>query len=95
MQPRHTPGPWIVRESTTSNYLYEVVARTPRGKESVIARLAGGPFASSRAENARLIAAAPALLAAAERVADSYRSGDMVRSMEDLLRAIFAAKNAS
>lgn len=54
----HTPRPWIAREGTTTGA--EVMARTPRGREYVVARCAG----KDREANARLIAAAPDLLEA-------------------------------
>jgi hypothetical protein len=59
MDTKHTPGPWTVREGD-GNYLWEVAGKTPRGKDRVICRPAG----SDRQANARLIAAAPDLLAA-------------------------------
>ena len=59
----HTPGPWEPRESKTSNYLWEIVATSKRGITYVIARLAK-PNQGEREANARLIAAAPDLLAA-------------------------------
>ncbi len=58
-RPKHTAGPWRHRNGI-GQYLHEVVATSPRGKDVVVARVSGrDPF---REGNAHLIAAAPELL---------------------------------
>lgn len=56
---KRTPGEWAVRDGN-GQYAYEVVGKTRRGKDLVVARVGGGPLA--RGDNARLIADAPKLL---------------------------------
>jgi hypothetical protein len=56
----HTPGPWTIYENPESHYRLEVVANTKVKRERVVCRV-GGPDGE---DNARLIAAAPDLLAA-------------------------------
>lgn len=51
----HTPGRWWHR-SGTGPYLHEVVGRSPRGKEIVLARVAGRD--PERTGNAHIFAAA-------------------------------------
>lgn len=73
-----TPGPYAVRESFTSNYLFEITARSPSGKPAVVARISGPPFAQYREGTAALLAAAPDLYAALERTLNwlsSYPGG--------------------
>ena len=61
---KHTPGPWERNEAPTGHYAEEVVAKSPRGKTITVARIGSGP--DRREHDARLIAAAPELLAALE-----------------------------
>jgi hypothetical protein len=65
---KHTPGPWAIR--TAATYRSQVEAIGPKGRADVVARITtprkGGAEASDA--NAHLIAAAPVMLAALERV---------------------------
>ena len=72
----HTPGPWTIRTDSRTDIDRTVFAHTPIHNNPVaIARVYGeGVMASPDAEkiaNARLIAAAPDLLAACQRALDS------------------------
>lgn len=62
MSTTYTPGPWHRGSRDNSNYLDMVVAKSPRGKDIVIARCPR-PRIGCPTANARLIAAAPDLLA--------------------------------
>jgi hypothetical protein len=73
---KHTPGPWdnnsrrtVVRETSTGEWIADV----------------GGHTTPEAHENARLIAAAPELLAAAERVSEAFNrefyNGNAVEEM--------------
>ena len=63
-----TPAPWV-RRIGVGQYAEEVVAKSPRGKDIVVARVGGGM--DKREANARLIAAAPDLLAELENIANA------------------------
>ncbi len=67
-----TPGPYAVRESFTSNYLFEITARSPSGKPAVVARISGPPFAQYREGTAALLAAAPDLYDALAGLLDRF-----------------------
>jgi len=68
MTAQHTPGPWHTRKNDAS-----ITAEAPNGTASTVAHV---DFSKSRDEwvaNARLIAAAPDLLAAAEARIEAAR----------------------
>lgn len=92
-----TPGPWTVHEDPTSNYLFEIVAKTPRGLTRPVARVVGGPFAEQRQANAALLAAAPQLVDALreerEEVADALDGA--VESMSDPDGSVLDALDAA
>ena len=69
---KHTEGPWITRTGTTTGK--EVVGKTPRGKDYIVARCGG----KDRQANANLIAAAPDLLAALESLTANLDEGDFI-----------------
>lgn len=62
---RHTPGPWVVRTSAT--YRSQVEAIDPKGRADVVARITTPRKGAEASDaNARLIAAAPDMLASLE-----------------------------
>jgi hypothetical protein len=89
----HTPGPW-------ENDYHFIVAPDPRGlhRDIYIAEIADrddeGRVASPRQQsaNARLIAAAPDLLRAAETVVSRWEKGDLAEAVRYLDAAIATAK---
>lgn len=83
---RHTPAPWIVVEEVAIDYRPQQILG--RGGDSRVAVcLDGGPkFAVDKAEeraNARLIAAAPDLLAACEFAMKVIEHGDFKNGVTD------------
>lgn len=73
----HTPGPWLLREGS-GNYLWEVVVERRAGRSPrVICR----PSGDHREANARLIAAAPDLLAAIKNSDDAHWTPAMRAAM--------------
>jgi uncharacterized membrane protein YdfJ with MMPL/SSD domain len=68
MSAMHTPGPWVVEDGEK----LKIMATTPRGLKKSVA-LVGGYGGESRPANARLISAAPDLLAALEEARDGLR----------------------
>ena len=83
--PKHTPGPWAVsgREINGPIDTGVIVARIPEW-----GILADAPD-PGRA-NARLIAAAPDLLAALEAVAEFWAGGDVPAELDAQMRAALA-----
>jgi len=69
----HTPGPWFV--ASGNNYATEITATSKRGKKWVIARATASKTGQEEAKaNARLIAAAPELLAELKSMIAAARS---------------------
>jgi hypothetical protein len=64
MSADHTPGPWVVDRSRN------IVAHSPVGAVFLADVYSGGPGIATANANARLIAAAPDLLAALESLTD-------------------------
>jgi hypothetical protein len=87
---QHTPGPWTVEPYDNTDLcgiyrVWEVQRRLVGEDEQAIQR--------EELANARLIAAAPELLAALERIESAVRSGDMrslVVSLQGIVRAAIA-----
>ena len=68
MSAAHTPGPWTVTVDTRrSSHMPQVSRLGNDGTPYVIASVCGGIGKGAREANARLIAAAPDLLAALQR----------------------------
>jgi hypothetical protein len=65
----HTPGPWTASSGGKSNYVASVTALSTKAKVFNVAMLAR-PMRGDVHANARLIAAAPDLLALAHRYAN-------------------------
>ena len=92
----HTPGPWesdrqfIVapdpRGMHRDIYIAEIVERDDEGR---VARVA---IPRQQAANARLIAAAPEMLKAAERVVSRWENGDLAEAVRELDVAIASAR---
>lgn len=82
MSARHTEGPYRVAEGEV--YAREIIARSPRGKDRVIARVPN--YCISREEanaTARLFAAAPAMLAALEAQVEADRLSGIYQTYAD------------
>mgnify|MGYP001558852063 FL=1 len=79
MSTKHTPGPWKYQKPRGHQHAidrkYEVVAPINGGGESVIVGEHTGVDCLNEA-NARLIAAAPDLLAALQAIEDSLQTSD-------------------
>jgi hypothetical protein len=96
---RHTPGPWIFYAdlpSTDPNW--HIV--TTKNKMRVLANVHIEPGNEMDLANARLIAAAPDLLAAAKVLADKMerfigQGGENDAAVIDMRRAIAAAKGGA
>lgn len=74
--PSHTPGPWIVDIAAFSCYRsISTAARPPYEKIAEIPWAEPSVFDAERNANARLIAAAPELLAVASEFMRLYRAG--------------------
>lgn len=92
---KHTPGPWKVDNSGV-----RVVKQASNGSGDLICDTASTVFveaeqgfhAVGNRANARLIAAAPSLLEAAQRVVDSWESGDLAEAVRELDAAIQEAQ---
>ena len=72
MQNKHTPAPWIVRKD--NNEKFTIIHQDEENK-SHVAVLDNAPLCEEHGEseaNARLIAAAPELLAALEALQDAF-----------------------
>ncbi len=82
---QHTPGPWAV----TEGYLWRGI----RAPSRVIAdmRIVGGVVENEVQANARLIAAAPDMLAALQAIAaetTGYDTEDMIANIQGICRTI-------
>ena len=94
--PAHTPGPWTIHESAFSSALVkELHIGTPtRTAACVYDDCAAGILVRSEVEaNARLIAAAPDLLAALECILKRYESAG-VQCYPEARREVIAARAA-
>jgi hypothetical protein len=65
----HTPGPWATRQLTNSTRVYAEEFNNAEICSIQRSRFASGPTAARREADARLIAAAPELLAALVQIA--------------------------
>jgi hypothetical protein len=97
MTTTHTPGPWIADKLLDRN-AYNIFAS---GHCTALLTLEPGkydgasPLCRNVAADARLIAAAPDLLAALKTVADYWAGGDVPPEIDALMRAAIArATNA-
>ena len=96
-RPAHTPGPWTIHESALSSSLVkELHIGTPtRTAACVYDDCAAGVLVRSEVEaNARLIAAAPELLEALERISTAYDETLRHPIAAPLLQAIYGARAA-
>jgi len=96
-RPAHTPGPWTIHESALSSSLVkELHIGTPtRTAACVYDDCAAGVLVRSEIEaNARLIAAAPELLEALERISTAYDETLRHPIAAPLLQAIYGARAA-
>lgn len=90
MQTKHTPGPWVYRHSFDSSARRDIwTATDATGHRELVATIpdADGDHINA---NARLIAAAPELLAALQDVADYWAGGDIPADIYAGMRAAIA-----
>jgi hypothetical protein len=88
----HTPGPWTYQYSPyTSQDGKEIPAFEVHGAEKVCDTNEDRPIEEQEA-NALLIAAAPEVLEAAERVVSRWEKGDLAEAVRELNAAIAEAK---
>lgn len=93
----HTDGPWEVLDKGDDEYSIDVGVGPFVGGEPhlFIATVHGGMSAGEHKANARLIAAAPELLAACKRLVASYLGGERGSySLGELYEARMAAERA-
>jgi hypothetical protein len=85
---KHTPGPWVLDEtSPTSRRIY--ANEVDRRNEQILATVSAHQWYEEGLANARLIAAAPDLLAACEKLAAIEDVQD-VNDARDMARAAIA-----
>ena len=96
----HTPGPWEVCH-TAKGYPYQIIA--PNSDNDAKGRVGKNvtrwgsislPTSDEGKANARLIAAAPDLLAALEAVVHAYENGGMIDPIQQAIAAIAKARGA-
>lgn len=90
---QHTPGPWAVNRDDP----LEVVMGNAQGGDALVATIEGGHAGAERARaDARLIAAAPALLAACRAVLDEFPAcdGKRIESVKRICRAAISRATA-
>ena len=96
-RPAHTPGPWSIHESAFSSSLVKElhIGTSTRTAACVYDDCAAGILVRSEVEaNARLIAAAPELLEALERISTAYDETLRHPIAAPLLQAIYGARAA-
>lgn len=91
-EPKHTPGPWYVSEVKRANIGTFIVKSKGSKPRKVIADVL--PIKDQGLADARLIAAAPTLLEAAERVIRDADAG-YLEGVDDLRAAIVQAKGGT
>lgn len=78
MKTKHTPGPWNVEPEWNPGEGFTITAPTARhridGERGCICNFAWSPFVDAKEANARLIAAAPELLEALQRLVSDGES---------------------
>ncbi len=84
MKANHVPGPWIDQPGTTTGRIV-IAPDQPKVRKNIAA--CGGP---NRDANARLIAAAPDLLAALQAYVTAYDAGTGTIHVNDQIRAAIA-----
>ena len=81
----HTPGPWSVDDDWRGLYIGEA------GKVLTLARITPGRSETETLANARLMAAGPKLLAAAQRALTVLEGIALIRHEQDALADLDAA----
>jgi hypothetical protein len=96
----HTPGPWATRQLTNSTRVYAEEFNNAEICSIQRSRFASGPTAARREADARLIAAAPELLAALRGLVEDYEGAyggndeDAPKALTDARAAIAKATGA-
>ena len=88
MTSQHTPGPWTYHYEPKLNR--HVVRAGFAGERGICSTYGAGAKSYECAANARLIAAAPDLLAALEAVADYWAGGDVPEALDTQMSAAIA-----
>jgi hypothetical protein len=68
METKHTPGPWAIERLTNGAYPRTVITHQTNYRACIVADLHNASLNGEAEANARLIAAAPELLAALEKI---------------------------
>jgi hypothetical protein len=89
----HTPGPWVYHYSPYIGHNdEEIPAFELHGDEAKICDTNEDQPWEEQEANARLIAASPELLEAAEKVVSRWEKGDLAEAVRELDAAIATAK---
>jgi hypothetical protein len=92
----HTPGPWLYQYSPyTAQDGHEIPAFEVQGDEYKVCDTNEDRPAAEQQANALLIAAAPDLLEAAEKVIAAWESGGLASAVRQLDAAIELAKGGA
>ncbi len=91
MSKQHTPGPWKIshiRPGDFGGMIAQISTKRHLALAEVVWRIADESRSCEKEANARLIAAAPDLLAFAKRIAALPHHGEYVQLIEEALAAI-------
>lgn len=91
-QLKHTPGPWFVADGEMDGFEgeWDVVGPDNCGIASMAGTAEAAKYPRDKEANACLIAAAPDLLAACQRLSDSDKEGDQLAYIIKDARAAIA-----
>ena len=95
---KHTPGPWVFSAIDSTEGFLVVEKARPKSLVATVCKRNGCGWACPHEEpwaNARLIAAAPELLAACTRTAEIIQGGDRFESLEPWAQEIVQSLNAA
>ena len=92
MTAKHTPGPWTIVDPEAGGWCVQSRDMTSKARNGgFVSAVCPGPDGPA---NARLIAAAPDMLAALERLEAVREPGDEIAALEQARAAIAKAKGA-
>jgi hypothetical protein len=93
----HTPGPWETRQLTSSTRVYSTEFNNAEICSIQRSRFASGPTTARREADARLIAAAPEMLAALKEIEWMFDGQEDINNNggpNDAMKALAAARRA-